>query len=292
MVANGKLIGITGATGVVGGEVASRLARRGIRQRLIVRDPQRAPLLPGVEVRQASGYDHAEAMTRALRGVQTLFLISGDLSPDRAREHSTAVDAALAAGVERIVYLSFLNAAADAVFHAAREHFHTEEHIRDRGVPFTFLRSSFYASSVLRWGGEEGIVRGPAGEGRVSWVTRDDIADEAAIVLTSSGHDGQIYNNTGPEALTLAETAALISEVSGGTFSYHQETLEEARQSRAKYGAPDNVVEIWISTYTAIAAGELSLVSQDIPRLTGHPARSMRDFLREHPESYQHLLKQ
>ena len=285
------LLGITGATGVVGGKVAERLAQRGIRQRLIVRDLSRAPQLPGAEVVHASGFLDADAMTQALRGVHTLFLVSGDFSPDRTKEHITAVESALAAGVQRIVYLSFLGAASDATFTAAREHFHTEEHIRASGVPFTFLRSSLYADSTPHVFGEDGVVRGPAGDGRVSYVTRDDIADSAAVVLTSAGHEGQIYNNTGPEALTLAETAALLSEITGRPCTYHQETLEEAKQSRAVYDAPEKVVAAWISTYTAIANDELSFVSDDIARVTGHAPHTLRDFLRQHPESYQHLVR-
>lgn len=107
----------------------------------------------------------------------------------------------------------------------------------------------------------------------------------------SMTHDGQTYNNTGPEALTLAETAALLSAFVGRPLSYHEETLEEAKQSRAVYNAPDFILEGWISTYTAIANGEMSLISGDVERLTGHPAQSLRDFLRLYPQSYQHLKK-
>src|SRR5690348_5667797 len=114
--ADGTPIAVTGATGAIGGRVASRLAQRGIAQRLIVCDPARAPDLAGAELAHAAAYDDAESMRGALRGVQTLFLVSGRESPDRLRHHMAAVDAAVAAGVDRIVYLSFLHAAADATF--------------------------------------------------------------------------------------------------------------------------------------------------------------------------------
>ena len=283
-------LGITGATGYVGGGVAARLAARGSRQRLIVRDLSPAPQLPGAEVVQVSGYADTSAMTRALRGVHTLFLVSAAEAPDRLQQHFSAVDAALAAGVERIVYLSFLSADPNASFTLARQHFRTEEHIRASGVSFTFLRSSLYADVMPHYFGADGVIRGPAGDGRVSCVTRDDVADVAAVVLTNRGHDGQTYNNTGPEALTLTEIAALVSEFVGRPLAYHEETLAEAKQSRAVYNAPDFMVEAWISTYTAVANGELSLISDDIPRLTGHPAHTLRDFLGDHPESYAHLI--
>lgn len=286
-----ELYGITGATGYVGGKVAAQLAQRGFRQRLIVRDLSRAPQLPGAEVAYASDLGDADGMTQALRGVHILFLVSGDLDPGRTRQHTTAAESALAAGVERIVYLSFLNAAPDATFTLAREHFHTEAHIRASGVPFTFLRSSLYAEAAPHFAGADGVIRGPAGDGRVSYVTRDDVVDSAVTVLTTPGHDGQTYSNTGPEALTLAETAALLTEVTGRRCSYYEETMEEAKQSRAVYGAPDSTVEAWISTYTAIANDELSLVTDDIARVTGHAPHTLRDFLLQYPESYQHIVQ-
>ena len=169
------------------------------------------------------------------------------------------------------------------------ELFATEERIRASGVAFTFLRSSLYAEAAPHFAGADGVIRGPAGDGRVSYVTRDDVVDSAVAVLSTPGHDGQTYSNTGPEALTLAETAALLTEITGRRCSFYNETMEEARQSRAVYGAPDSTVEAWISTYTAIANGELSTITDDIPRVTGHPAHTLRDFLRRNPESYQHI---
>lgn len=285
------LMGITGATGAVGGQVARHLAPRGIKQRLIVRDPDRTPTLDGAEVAQMAGYGDKTSMTAALRGVHTLFLVSGHLSDDRIKEHTTAVDAALEAGVGRIVYLSFLNAAPDATFTAAREHFQTEQYIRASEVAFTFLRAGLYADLVPgRFSAGDATLRGPAGNGRASYINRADIVDTVVAVLTSEGHDGHTYNMTGPEAITLADVAALLTEFSGRRCTYYDETLEEATQSRAVYHASDETVETWISSYTAIASGEMSLVSEDVAHLTGHRPRTFRDFLRQHPESYQHLI--
>ncbi len=286
------LIGITGATGTVGGMVARRLSQQGVTQRLIVRDLDRAPVLSGAEPAQvAGGYRDTAGMSAALRGVQTLFLVSGHLSEDRVGDHQSAIDAALEAGVRRIVYLSFLNAAADATFVAAQEHYHTEQSIRASGIAFTFLRDSLYADAAARYcNAADRVIRGPAGDGRISFVSQEDIAEAAAVVLTAAGHEGATYDMTGPEALSWAETAALLSEITGQPCRYYNETLDEARQSRAVYNASEETVNTWISTYLAVARGELSLVSEDLPRLTGHPAQTLREYLRLHPESYQHLL--
>ena len=176
-------IAVTGATGVVGGGVARRLAERGVAQRLVVRDPGRAPQLPGAEVRAASAYGVGEEMRAALAGAATLFLVPAEESKDRVDQHRTAIDAAVAAGVGRIVYLSFVDAAPDATFTLVRDHWATEEHIRAAGVPFTFVRMNLYLDFIPRMAAADGTIAGPAGDGRAAVVTRADVADVVAAVL-------------------------------------------------------------------------------------------------------------
>src|ERR687890_1387965 len=141
-----RSIAVTGATGVLGGRVAERLGGTdGIRLRLVVRDASRAPDLPGAEVvEQPGGYADGAGLAAALAGVHTLFLVSAAEAEDRLAQHLTAVDAAAAAGVERVVYTSFLGASPDATFTLARTHAATEAAIRATGMRFTFLRSSMY----------------------------------------------------------------------------------------------------------------------------------------------------
>jgi NAD(P)H dehydrogenase (quinone) len=189
-------------------------------------------------------------------------------------------------GVGRIVYLSFLRCAADSTFTFARDHFQTEEHIRASGLPWTFLRDSIYVDYIPLFVGDDGVIRGPADDGRVAAVARDDVADVAAEVLTGEGHENQAYDLTGPEAFTLAEAAAELSRVAGRQVRFQDETLEEARASRAASGAPDWMIEGWVTTYAAIATGELDVVSDDVERLTGHPPRSLAAFLRENPDAH------
>ena len=275
------LIAVTGATGGVGGRVARRLAERGVTQRLVVRDESRAPELDGAQVRVASGYADGDGMRGALDGVRTLFLIPAHETKDRVAEHATAIDAAVTAGVQRIVYLSFLDATAESTFTFGRDHWHTEQHIRASGIPeFTFLRMSMYMDFIPLMASDDGVIAGPAGDGRVSVVARDDIADAAAVVLTEAGHAGATYDMTGPEALTMAEMAAEISRATGRDVVFRNETLEEAYQSRSSFGAADWEVEGWVTSYAAIATGEWSKVSDDIRRLTGHEPISFAEYLR------------
>ena len=157
------LIAVTGATGELGGRVARRLADRGLAQRLVVRDPSRAPDLEGSEVAQASNYEARDEMEAALRGAQTLFLASAGEARNRVDQHKAAVDAAKAAGVERIVYLSFFGASSNAAFTFARDHFHTEEHIKASGLSYAFSRDNIYLDFVPFFAGPDGAIRGPGG---------------------------------------------------------------------------------------------------------------------------------
>lgn len=284
-------IAVTGVTGQLGGRIARRLADRGIPQRLVVRDPARVPQLPQASVAQAA-YGDQEAMTRALEGIHTLLLVSASEAADRVRLHTLTVDGAVAAGVQRIVYTSFLGAAPDATFTFARDHWHTEEHIRASGVRHTFLRNSLYLDVLPLFAGRGGVIRGPAANGRVAAVARDDIADAAASVLLGEGHDGHTYELTGPEARTMQEVAEELTRFAGRRIRYHAETLDEAYQSRSGYGAPDWEVTGWVTSYAAIATGEMDVVADGIARLTGHPPMNLVEYLRANPDSVAHLLQQ
>jgi NAD(P)H dehydrogenase (quinone) len=274
------VICVTGSTGQLGGRVARRLAAADVAQRLVVRDVTRAPMLPGATTTTA-GYGDEAAVRRALDGATTVLMVSASESPDRLAQHRSFVDGAVAAGVRHLVYTSFIGAASDATFTLARDHAATEEHIRAAGVPFTFLRDNLYADFLPFLVGDDGVIRGPAGDGRAAVVAQDDIADAAtAVLLDPAPHAGRTYDLTGPQALSLAEIAATITAVTGRDVRYHRETVEEAYASRASYGAPDWQLDAWVSTYTAIAAGELAQVGTAIEELTGHPATSLEALLR------------
>jgi len=284
-----EMIAVTGVTGGLGGRVARRLAERGVAQRLVVRDPGRAPDLDGAEVVTGS-YDDREGLRRAFQGARTLFMVSASEDPDRLRLHDNVVGAATDAGVERVVYTSFYGAAPQCTFTFGRDHWHTEQRIIGSGLRHTFLRDSLYLDFLPLMVGADGVIRGPAGDGRVAAVTRDDIADVAvAALLDGDRHHGQTYDMTGPEALTLGEIAEVLSRFAGRPIAYHAETLEEAYASRASYGAPDWEVDGWVTTYVANANGELEGISDDIATVAGHPPMSLADFLRANPDSYRRL---
>jgi NAD(P)H dehydrogenase (quinone) len=272
-------LAVTGATGVVGGLVAKALAESGVAQRLLVRTPAKAPDLPGSVVLPMS-YSDRDACEKALAGAETVLMVSGAESADRVQQHYTFVDAAAAAGVHHIVYTSFVAAAPDSTFTLGRDHHATEQRIRAAGMTYTFLRDNIYLDFVNDMVGDDGVIRGPADGGRAAMVTRQDVARVAtAVLLDPVAHAGKSYDVTGPEALTLAEVADVLAAHRGEPVRFHDETIPEAYASRQRWGAPDWQVDAWVSTYLAIARGELAAVSTDVERVTGRPPLSLAELL-------------
>jgi NAD(P)H dehydrogenase (quinone) len=269
-----RTLAVTGATGHVGGAVAHALAD--LEPRLILRDPSRAPTIPGTTLAQAS-YDDLGAGIAALMGIDVLFMVSAAESATRREEHRTFIEAAARAGVGHVVYTSFSGAAPDATFTLGRDHHDAEQAITDTGLAHTFLRDNFYLDLLPYFADEAGVIRGPAGEGRVAAVARADVAAVAAEVLrTPDEHAGATYELTGPEALTMAEVAARAGKILGRELRFENETEQEAYASRrAAYGAEQWQLDAWVSTYTAIRDGECERLTDDVRTVTGRRPMSL-----------------
>ena len=274
-------LAVTGSTGNLGGLVARLLAEAGSPQRLLVRDAARAPELEGASPVVCTYMDSVLAK-RALDGVKTLFMVSAAEAEDRLQQHYAFVDAAMAAGVQHIVYTSFFGAAPDSTFTLGRDHYATEEWIKASGMDYTFLRDNFYLDFLPLLAGEEGMIRGPAGDGVVAAVARADVARSAVTVLRDPAlHVGRTYDLTGPEDISLTRAAELLTAGTGRTITFRNETVEEAYASRASFGAPPWQVDAWVSTYTAIAAGELAGPTSAVHELTGREPLDLAQFLAE-----------
>jgi len=182
-------IAITGASGNIGGMVARHLNTRGLPLILPLRNPTKAPALPNCEARRFA-YDDLELAKQALNGVEVLFMVSAAESPTREQEHLTLVQAASEAGVQHMVYLSFAQAALDSTFTLARTHAVTENAIRQTNMRYTFLRDNFYSEMMATIANADGIIAGPADDGRVACVSQRDVAQAAAngIADLAGGH--------------------------------------------------------------------------------------------------------
>ncbi|MGO1423452.1 MAG: SDR family oxidoreductase [Brachybacterium sp.] len=269
---------VTGATGKIGGQVARLLAAAPeVELRMVGRSLHRAPQLEGVEAVRAEFGDE-QACREAFDDADALLLVSAGEAADRLDQHRTAISAAARAGVGHVVYTSFLGAGPDAAFTLARDHGATEQMLRDSGIAWTFLRNSFYADVLLDFAGEERVIRGPGGTGRCAFVARRDVAEVAARILREPAPwAGRALDLTGPVAVSLAEAVLLMTRARGEEYEFVDETLAEARASRAPYGAPDWQIDAWLSTYTAIASGELDVLSDEVEQVLGRTPSAIEE---------------
>ncbi len=274
-------LGITGATGNLGRGLVEQLKGLGSDLVLIARSPEKAQVPEGAEVRKAA-YNDSEETVKALEGVEVLFMVSAKENADRISEHKGFVSAAKKAGVRHIIYTSFYSAKEDAVFTLARDHYHTEEYIKELGFTYTFVRDNFYmdflADLILTYG----EIKGPAGSGKVSAVVRSDVAEVlAAILKNPKAYENRTLNMTGPEDLTLEEICRRASRFLGREIPYIEETVEEAYESRKQWEAEQWEYDSWVSTYTAIRDGEQEGLSSDIEEILGRKPKTLEDCLKE-----------
>ena len=275
------MIGITGVTGNLGSYVADLVDKKGIASVHLARSPERAKIYASAEIRKIV-YANTPEMVEALKGIDILLVVSARENPERVKEHKEFLNAAKLAEVQHIVYTSFYGADEKATFTLSRDHAQTEAYIKELGFTYTFLRDNFYLDFLIDIALENGEIRGPAGSGLVSAVARKDTSRVAAeILLNPKEWENQSLNLTGPEDLSMQEIVALLSKESGKTITYVDESVEEAYESRKKWPAQTWEYDAWVSTYTAIKAGEQAGVSTDIEKVLGHPASSLLDIIRD-----------
>ena len=275
------VIVVTGATGNVGRLVAERLSALGVEQRLLVRDAARAPELAGAEVVEAD-YGDAESLAAALRRNDVVFMVSLHEGPKRRVPlHQSFVDAAVRAGVERVVYLSFVNAGPEAIFRHAQTHGLTEAMLAGAGLPFTAIRNGMYGDEIAGWFDEDGVAREAGGDGRMSFSYRPELAQAIVVTLTEPGHEGRLYDITTPDSVSLGELAGLATTVTGRPFRYEPATHEEWDARWRAAGRDGWELEVGHTVYEALRAGEFDVVSDDYRRLTGLEPLTVAELLRQ-----------
>jgi len=272
-------IAVTGVTGNLSGMVSRLCKKNGIEVRNLARNVEKAKKLGFSNVFKSS-YDKSEDTVKSLEGIEVLFMVSGSENPNRVQQHKDFIDAAKVAGVSHIIYLSFYNASKNSIFTLGRDHYATEEYIKENGFKYTFLRDNFYVDFFVDLCREYGEIKGPAGNGKVSAVVRSDVSEVAAKILENLGKwENQTLNMTGPEELSMAEIVKAVSEYFGKEIKYIEETVEEAYESRKIWKAEQWEYDSWVSTYTAIAENEQSGISNDIEKVLGRKATSLAEYL-------------
>ena len=277
------MIVITGATGALNGATVDHLLTRVPASDLAVavRDPARGARFAdaGVEVRRADYADPA-SLPAAFDGADQLLLVSSsDPRADAVALHHTAIDAAVAAGVGRILYTSHQGAALDTPFGPGRDHARTEQLLEASGVPWTSLRNGFYAHSLVWLAGpwrETGTIVVPA-DGPVSWTAREDEAEAAAVIIASDGaYDGPV-TLTAPEATTFAEVARVASGLSGRMIGF--EVREPEQWVAQQDAAVQPRARFMLGMYEAAQQGFFAGTDPLLRTLLGREPRTVREAL-------------
>ncbi len=270
-------IAITGATGQLGRLVIQQLKTLTEPGQLIAlaRSPERAADL-GIATR-AADYSQPESLTAALHGVDTLLLISSSEIGQRIPQHRNVIAAARQAGVKRIVYTSLLHADTSPLSLAA-EHLDTEATLAASGIAHTVLRNGWYTENhtgSLKGAVAAGALAGSAGDGRISWATRADYAQAAAVVLTTAGHDGKTYELAGDNAFTLADLAAEVSRQTGKPIPYKNLSQAEYAALLASFGLPEGFAAALASWDVDASKGALFDDGKELSRLIGRPTTTL-----------------
>ena len=280
-------INVMGATGQLGRKVIQALRAQGAApEDLIasVRSPEKAqPFLEqGLTVRRAD-YDQPDTLAKAFRDTEVLLLIPSTAPVEpRVVQHANALDAARLAGVRRIAFASFAAARPTSKFLIAPFLLYAESKLRLSGMAWTILRDGMYLDPLADWApdlAEMGRLPYPVAQGRVAYIARHDLARALAAVCLNTGHDAAVYELTGPEAVSMPELAAALSEAMKQPLVYNQVTEEEFAALCRTANVPDPVIEVLASMYRAVDNGEFEHVTDHVERLTGSPPQTVAAYL-------------
>ena len=264
-------IAITGATGHLGQLVIEKLKQKVDASEIValVRTPAKAAGL-GVATREAD-YTRQDTLDVALKGVDTLLLISGNEIGQRAVQHENVIRAAVKNGVKRIVYTSLLHADKSPL-NLAPEHVQTEQALKNSGLDYTILRNGWYSENYTGSIAPAlglGAFYGSAGEGKISSAPREDYAEAAVVALTGQGHEGKTYELAGDEFYTLTDLAAEITAQSGKDIPYRNSPEADYAAALKNAGLPDGFAEAIASWDTGASQNALFDDSHVLSKLIG-----------------------
>jgi len=280
---------VTGATGHVGAHLVRALTERGRSTRAFVRHPEQAVRMLGPDADLAVG-DFADrgSIARALDGIGRVFLGCGNV-PGQVDFECAVIDEAAAAGVRRIVKLSGPRADVDSTLIFERWHGEIERHLLGSGVPAVVLRPRTYMTNLLAYAGtiqQASQIFAAVGTAPISFVDPYDVAAVAVPVLVEAGHEGRIYEVSGPEFLSHGQIAEELSTVLGRRIGYVDVHPEVARQAMLAEGVPEFVTEFILGFFASVQTGSLAETTDAVRRLTGREPRTFGQFARDHAAQF------
>lgn len=271
---------VTGATGNVGGELVRALAAAGRPVRALARGEAPADLPAGVDV-AAGDLNRPDSLAGALAGISGVFLLPG------YADMPGLLEVIRKAGVERVVLLSGSSADGDISNAITAYMASSEAAVRSSGLPATTLRPSGFMSNTLQWAPQLAagdVVRAPFASAAVATIDPRDIAAVAALALTSTGHEGQTYRITGPQALVPADRVRILGAVLGRELHFEAQPDDEARREM-EAAMPRKYVDAFFNFYADGALDE-SVVLPTVGQLTGRPPGTFEQWARAHARAF------
>jgi len=283
------MILITGATGNIGTELVKLLASKGFSLRVVSRDEKKLAHLDPQIQRIIGDLHEPSVVQRALQGIDKLFMIPVLLDPDHESDR-LLIDEAKRAGVGHIVMVSsgvvrLGDKNPIGILHRQKEVF-----IEETGIPWTFLRPGGFMSNVLRFWlatiKSQGKVFNPSGDGKTAPISPYDIAAVAAVALTTTGHEGKVYDLTGPELVSAHDQVGILSKVLGKPIQCIDIPVQAAAIGMKSAGLPEAAIEGLSKLWTRVRKGEGAFQNNEVERLTGKPAQTFETWCHEHRAAF------
>lgn len=256
------MILVTGATGQFGSKAVDHLLRKGINPSeisVLVRDLTTAGHLKDKRIKIKIGdYNDYDSMVKAFLGVDKLLLVSSnnrEAMINRTRHHKNAIRAAKDAKVKHVIYTSFVRNPGfenSAIADFQNSHMETEKYLKESGITYTILQNAIYAEMILAFVGdnviETGTILFPAGEGKAGWTLREELAEAAANILNTKGHENKTYTLTNTESVGFSSITQYMSEALGKKIVYKSPKGDDFRANLTKAGVQEmyiNMLTMW-----------------------------------------------
>ncbi|WP_291138926.1 SDR family oxidoreductase [Flavobacterium sp. UBA7663] len=283
------MILVTGATGHLGKAVVNQLLLKTEITNIAVlaRDLDKAHeyKTKGIEVR-IGDFDNQDSLNEAMKGIDTVLLVSGVDPVNRLQQHKNVVDAAVKKDVNRIAYTSVtmenLNTSANQFL--MQSHFQTEDYIKNSGLNYTFFRNNLYTDTILMFAGENPFETGialPAGNGKVGFALRKEIGEAIANELLQISSENKIYEITGSKSYSYADVASELSKLSGKNVTYTDLEAETYSELLKNIGVPEEYISMFNAFAADIKTNQHSKTTLDLENLLGRKPISFSLALKE-----------
>ncbi|HEY9221231.1 MAG TPA: SDR family oxidoreductase [Lutibacter sp.] len=282
---------ITGATGQLGKATIGFLLQKGIAAyeiSALARDEGKAAALKskGINVK-IGNYDDVDSLRSAMQGMETMLLISSsEMTKSRAVQHINAIKAAKENGVKHIIYTGFMRTHEDPespLWFIAEDHVETEKYLKESGITYTLFDNGFYLDMLMDYVGEQVLesktIFVPAGEGKINFVLRNEVAEALANVLTTNGHENKTYTIGNEQPISFREIANYISKVTGVAINYVSPEPDAYQQTLLQYGVPEDYARMFTAFAVAFAADTMNVSTTDLTQLLGRKPTTVQEYL-------------